>query len=149
MRYESYPQITYDGLGGAVCAWFGKPWHIGAYDRVYVQRIYADGTPGGVAGEPQQQSSRRINDLKVYPNPSSDLVYIRYQIAKEKQVSLNIYNIAGQLVKTMMPGVRSPGQYEVLWNGRDEAGRKLSSGIYFVAMKAGDLSLTSKMLKLK
>jgi len=88
-----------------------------------------------------------------YPNPFNSATHIRYHLplvsSRLSAVSLKIYNILGQEVRTLVDKRQGPGGYEVVWNGRDRWGNPLSSGIYFCQLKAGDLSLSKKMLLVK
>ena len=66
-----------------------------------------------------------------YPNPFNPETRIRYAIPEPGHVTLRIYRIDGQLVKTLQNGNQSPGRYERIWDGNNEFDRKVSSGVYF------------------
>jgi len=83
------------------------------------------------------------------PNPFKQLTTINYQLPKAGQVSLKIYNIAGQVVKTLTDGVQGPGAYNVKWNGMDQNNQKVSNGIYFYKLVTGDKQAIKKMIILK
>ena len=68
---------------------------------------------------------------------------------RDGYVSLVIYNVLGQQVKTLVDMPHSAGRYEVTWDGRDNAGSIVGSGIYFYRLRAGDGGLVKKMLLLK
>jgi hypothetical protein len=70
------------------------------------------------------------------PNPFGGTVDISYQLPEQAQVSLKIYNIAGQLVRTADEGLRNPGYYPVSWNGAGDNGKALSNGIYIYRLTA-------------
>ncbi len=84
-----------------------------------------------------------------YPNPFNPETVIKYQIAKDNNVQLHIYNIKGQLVKTLINQKQSTGEYKVIWNGTNENNQLVTSGVYFYKLNTGDKSLTKKMLLLK
>lgn len=149
MGYETYPQITGDGLGGAICTWFGSPWHSGFYNQIYIQRVYADGTPGGVEGEPTENAKCKVQKIKLWPNPFYALANIQYSLDKTQPVSLNIYNITGQRVKTLVKAKQKPGSYNIQWNGKSDQGVDLASGIYILCLKAGNINQTQKITYLK
>jgi flagellar hook assembly protein FlgD len=67
----------------------------------------------------------------------------------EQYTTIEVYNIRGQLVKTLANGTFKTGLYNVVWNGKDESDRKVSSGIYFYKMKTDDYSSIKKMILLK
>ena len=84
-----------------------------------------------------------------YPNPPNPSTTIMYSIPSETEVELKIYNLKGQIVKTLVGGKHLPGVYAVTWNGRDENNRPVSSGIYFYRLKTEGKSLVKKMILLQ
>jgi PKD repeat protein len=85
-----------------------------------------------------------------YPNPFNPTTSISYSIAESGKVQLYIYNIKGQQVKTLVNEYKEAGNFSVHWSGRDEAERKVSSGLYFYRLKNDDKTIdTKKMLLLK
>jgi hypothetical protein len=88
-----------------------------------------------------------------YPNPFNPQTTICYDIpereGKDVLVKINIYNVRGQQVKTLVDCVKEPGSYKVQWNGKDKRGDRVSSGIYFYKIKAGDFISTRRMVLLK
>jgi hypothetical protein len=86
-----------------------------------------------------------------YPNPFNPSTTIAYDIPEGNnvQVQLNVYNMRGQLVRTLVDESKSEGSYQIQWDGSDNYGRRVSSGIYFYRIKAGEFSNTRKMVILK
>jgi hypothetical protein len=88
-----------------------------------------------------------------YPNPFNPETTIRFDIpaASEKdiRVRLSVYNIAGQLVRTLLDQEREPGVHEIRWDSRDNSGNLAASGIYLYSISAGDFFATKKMMLLK
>nr|MBC8490909.1 T9SS type A sorting domain-containing protein [Bacteroidota bacterium] len=84
-----------------------------------------------------------------YPNPFNPTTTINYFLKENSKVSLNIYNIKGQKVKTLVNEVIPAGEHSVLWNGRDTNGNQVSSGIYFYKLKTANFEKTRKMILLK
>ena len=84
-----------------------------------------------------------------YPNPFNPLTYITFSLPKEETAFLGIYNVKGQLVKTLINGIMNSGTHRVQWNGLDDAGNSVSSGIYFYTLQSGNKSITHKMLLIK
>jgi hypothetical protein len=86
-----------------------------------------------------------------YPNPFNPSTTIAYDIPEGKEVfvRLNVYNIRGQLVRTLVNETMSEGSYKIQWDGKDNNGRYTSSGVYFYRIQAGDYSKTRKMVILK
>ena len=88
--------------------------------------------------------------MENYPNPFNVFTSIKYTLPTRAHIELNIYNIQGQLVRTLLSGEKSPGTHKVNWDGRNEIGRNVSSGIYFYQLKtAGGIQKTRKMILLK
>jgi len=81
-----------------------------------------------------------------YPNPFNPTTTIRYAIPKPAQVSIAVYNILGKRIATLLNKHQSAGRYSVVWNGRNEQGRKVSTGIYFYRIEANNYSAMKKMV---
>jgi len=73
--------------------------------------------------------------VTAYPNPFTNQVNIRYNLDKSSQVKLQVYNLRGQLVKTIISDNQSKGEQLAVWEGCDNSGRHLASGIYFLRME--------------
>jgi hypothetical protein len=84
-----------------------------------------------------------------YPNPFNSRTVIRYSLFKPADVSLTIYNVLGQKVRTLVDQVHQSGRMSVIWDGKDDGGNDLASGIYFCRLQAGELSQTKRMVLLK
>jgi hypothetical protein len=90
-----------------------------------------------------------------YPNPFNPNTTIRFEIGvsggaqQAVHTTLKIYNILGQVVKTLVDEPKSPGVYYQTWDGKNEQGNKVSSGVYFYQLKAGDYNQTKRMVLLK
>ncbi|HHV36528.1 MAG TPA: choice-of-anchor D domain-containing protein [Candidatus Cloacimonetes bacterium] len=84
-----------------------------------------------------------------YPNPFNPETTISYNMKEAGAVSIDIYNIKGQLVKHLVKGEMPPGEHRVVWNGRDNNNRAVASGVYFLKMNAGDYSASRKMIMMK
>ena len=84
-----------------------------------------------------------------YPNPFNPSTTIRYGVPLDGPVSLIVYNILGQQVRTLLNAPIAAGRYSITWDGRDEAGRVLSSGVYFYRLQSSATALVKKMMLLK
>ena len=92
--------------------------------------------------------------LRNYPNPFNPETWIPYRLAEDAFVSLTIYNRVGQIVRTFDVGHQTAAVYEnrskaIYWDGRNEVGERVASGVYFYHLSAGDYSVTRKMVILK
>jgi hypothetical protein len=84
-----------------------------------------------------------------WPNPASGGATIQYQLPREGRVSLNIFNVAGQLVKTLVSGPEEAGFKRVVWDGRSEQGRRVGAGVYLYRFQAGEYTATRKMVMIR
>jgi hypothetical protein len=83
------------------------------------------------------------------PNPFNPSTVIRYDLAAPASVALRIYDLHGALVKNLETGKKPAGRYEVGWNGENERGERVASGVYFYELRAGSFRQTRKMVLLK
>jgi hypothetical protein len=84
-----------------------------------------------------------------YPNPFNPSTTICYSLGKEAQVSLDIYNVKGQKVRSLYHGKQDKGTHTIVWDGKDASGRETSSGFYFYRLNADGKQVTRKILMLK
>ncbi len=84
-----------------------------------------------------------------YPNPFNPSTWISYSLSTESHVKIEIYNVKGQLVKTLINGSQNKGSYRLIWNGNDSFGKNVGTGIYFCRMSAGKYHSIRKMMMLK
>ena len=84
-----------------------------------------------------------------YPNPFNPVTNFRFSLSKSAYVKIEIFNIVGQKVRTLVDQDIKPGVYVADWDGKDEKGNFVSSGIYFYRMQAGDFSDMKKMVLVK
>lgn len=84
-----------------------------------------------------------------YPNPFNPTTTIRYDLSEGSQISLAIYDVRGAKIKTLVDGFQSPGEKSVKWDGRNERGNIVSSGVYIYRLQAGDDVKMNKMTFLK
>jgi hypothetical protein len=84
-----------------------------------------------------------------YPNPFNPKTTIRFDLAQDGPVNIRIYNVTGQLVRELTAGHHQAGSYQVHWNGHNNKGQLVPSGIYFCRMTAGQFSDVKKMALIK
>ena len=98
----------------------------------------------------ENQVNPVITELKGnYPNPFNPNTTIRFSLKERGKVSIDIYNILGQKVKTLVNGDLPAGVHNLSWNGLDENKRPVASGVYFYKMQSGSYSNTRKMILMK
>jgi hypothetical protein len=84
-----------------------------------------------------------------YPNPFNPVTNISYDIPEVAQVTLEIYNVTGQKVRTLAQGQHEPGRYRIQWNATNDYGNPLSSGMYIYRIHAGDFVSVKKLILMK
>ena len=84
-----------------------------------------------------------------YPNPFNPETTIRYAVAQVGMVRVYIYGLTGQVVRTLVDGERAAGRYSVIWDGTDDAGRDVGSGVYLCRMVAGSYRRCRKLVMMK
>jgi len=104
----------------------------------------------GVAGRPVSIPAPATFALRPnYPNPAVGRTTICYQLPVRAGTTLTIYNIAGQKVKTLASGVQEAGIHQVSWNCDNDAGRKVSAGVYLYRLQSGQSQATKKITVLR
>jgi hypothetical protein len=94
-----------------------------------------------------QEVPDRPTLLANYPNPFNPTTWIRFAISRLGPVRLDVYDVTGQRLRTLVQGTVEAGRYELLWDGRDDAGFNVASGAYFAVLRA-DGVLESKAMTL-
>jgi hypothetical protein len=143
---------TYDAAGRLVSA---------AYDDALATTFTYDATgnilaietaPGSsdVPGGPQVDLLPTTFSLRVAaPNPFRGASTLRCQLPRTSAVRLEIYGVSGQRVRTLVHGVLPAGYYQAAWDGRDDRGHKVGSGLYFARFQAGEFAQTTPITVLR
>jgi len=84
-----------------------------------------------------------------YPNPFNPTTTINYRLAQQGKITIHIYNILGQRIKTLVDAIQPAGVYSVQWTGANDRGLPVSSGVYIYRMNAAEFVKVKKMLFLK
>ena len=171
-RYD-YVTIKYDSSGNSL--WIAVYDGVGNfYDMAYglaldgMGNVYITGQSAGVVSDYDYTTikyTQNGSDVKGetigieepsafalfqnYPNPFNQTTKIQFLIINSGFVSLNIYDILGRKVRTLVSENLSSGYKSVIWDGKNEEGKEVASGIYFYQLKMGDFSEPKKMLLLK
>ncbi|MCK5051447.1 MAG: T9SS type A sorting domain-containing protein [Candidatus Cloacimonetes bacterium] len=124
--------------------------------KYYVTAVYESGTsaPSEIVENDLLDSDNVLIPLHTslhhnYPNPFNPTTTISYSLKENSKISLNIYNIKGQLVKKLVDEQMNASVHNVVWNGKNDSGRNVSSGVYFHKMRSGHYTSTRKMILLK
>ncbi|MCK9558446.1 MAG: M6 family metalloprotease domain-containing protein [Candidatus Cloacimonetes bacterium] len=149
--YE-YQNIVFDNNAISGHTWItetGRPWTdalgrgiIGAAD---IRLLLQDPTSGmGHIAVP----SAGLN-LSIYPNPFCASTEIKYNLKDSAAHKISIYNLKGQLVRTLVQDKGRSGMLTAIWDGKDDKGRNAASGIYFCHLSSGKQSATQRMVLIK
>ena len=84
-----------------------------------------------------------------YPNAFNPHTTFSYSIPKRDKVTIDVFDMKGRIVKTLLDNKQSPGNRSISWDARNHLGHKVSSGVYFYRMQAGNFSQTNKMVLIK
>ncbi|HQU72826.1 MAG TPA: FlgD immunoglobulin-like domain containing protein, partial [Calditrichia bacterium] len=84
-----------------------------------------------------------------YPNPFNPTTTIAYELPRAGEVSLVIYNVLGQVVRTLVSGQHGAGRFQAIWDARNDLGERVGSGIYLYRFDSGDYHEIRKMILLK
>jgi len=115
-------------------------------------RLVADAAPEVATAVSEAQTSAQPEALALgqnYPNPFNSSTTIRFELARQELVNLDVRNLAGQRVATLASGHWEAGAHTLSWDGRDDGGREAASGLYMYRLQAGDQVETRRLLLLK
>ncbi|RMG29687.1 MAG: T9SS C-terminal target domain-containing protein, partial [Methanobacteriota archaeon] len=107
---------------------------------------------GGVTGLSEQENLQLPKEFILdqnYPNPFNPATTIRFGIPFASRVTIEVYNLLGQRINTLYEGNVSPGWHEVVWDGKNQSGIPVSSGIYMYRMQAFNSMNGSKIVKIR
>jgi len=109
--------------------------------------------PTSVAYEQPEVASPSVPLVKginsIFPNPFNPDTTIRFGIEKDSPTQVVIYNLRGQIVRRLFDGTVNKGTYTLHWNGRDDNGNSVASGLYYLRLSTGGESISRKLMLLK
>ena len=124
-----------------------KFWGVGI-DIEWEPYLLSDpGTRGAQQGADDVVFNHRLDQNR--PNPFNPTTVIGYAIPIESRVRIAVYDLNGRLVRVLVDEVRPPGEHDAVWDGRNEKGLFVGSGVYFCRMEAGSFNETRKLVVLK
>ena len=113
----------------------------------YAENIHDGITVGINDNQPQLAGNYKLNQN--YPNPFNPTTNISYFIPKNGQVTLEIFDIAGRNVRTLVSEFQNADNYEVTWNAKNKEGQFVPSGVYFYSLRSNSFTSTRKMVYVK
>ena len=143
---QRFPAITHDGISQSYVAWTDErlPASIGKN----LEAFYKIGFGFVTAVETTQRPSM-ARLLRNYPNPFNPRTTVEFTLSHDATASLRVYDARGRLVRTLLESYVAAGKHSVTWDGRNERGVTVVSGVYFLRLQAGDqyLARTVNLLK--
>ena len=136
---QQFPGIAHDDFGAAYVAWTDerKPASLGKNkDAFYKVGIDV------VTAAPIAEAPGLSRLLRNYPNPFNPSTKIQFALERDAQVSLRVFDVQGRTVRTLIESYLTSGPRLVSWDGRDDRGRPLSSGTYFLRLEGGGAYMT-------
>lgn len=109
-------------------------------------------SPNGISARDLVKLSEALSKLALLqnrPNPFLANTTIEYQLPKAGKVELKVYNISGQLVKTLVDGQQNAGPHSIRWDGRNDQNQKVAAGSYLYHLNQDNKAITQKMIYLK
>jgi hypothetical protein len=113
---------------------------------IYLVKI---GTLSQIKIEDKKNAPKVFSCAQNYPNPFNINTTIRYGLPKSSKVCLEVYNLAGQKIQTLVDAEQSAGYKTASWDGRTSSGKEVPQGIYFYVFKAGDFAKNYKMIVIR
>jgi hypothetical protein len=93
---------------------------------------------------------RLATGLVGYPNPFRPATTLAFELVEPTRVGLRVYDVSGRSIRTLRRGdLAEPGRHEVIWDGRDDSGRRVAAGVYFVRLQAGPRGETRRLVRLR
>ena len=139
-EYGSYFDIW---VGGKTALIMTLPGYLLAWDPNAITVSVDDGDVG------DNNLPHNLSLSQNYPNPFNMSTVISYSILRRSDVTISIINLLGQKVKTIETKNRPAGKYDYIWDGTDQSGKVVASGIYFYQINDGNYTESKKMVLLK
>jgi hypothetical protein len=101
----------------------------------------------GCTSRPESPTAFRL--VQNAPNPFNPMTTVAYDVPRSASVAIRVYDVTGRLVRTLVDGTVDPGRYAATWDGRNDRGEAVGSGVYFCTMETPDYHATHKMVLMK
>lgn len=131
---------------------FGRAWFVWVDPRQYGDNVWGAFTiyqPTDADGDDKPKLPSKFLLGQNYPNPFNPKTEIPFSLTAKTQVSLVVFNVLGQQVRTVLDEVLPAGEHTAVWDGRDNDGNSVTTGVYFYRLQAGSIDQVKKMVLLK
>ncbi|NOX90465.1 MAG: T9SS type A sorting domain-containing protein [Calditrichaeota bacterium] len=129
--------------------WWGTQWVDPNFEKYYMYRGVILSEETAVDDQRPVKVAENFDLFQNYPNPFNPSTTISYNLPKRTDVTIEVFDLLGQKVKTLISATQSKGIHSVVWNGTDESGKKVGSGLYFYKMTTQNFSRIHKMILMK
>lgn len=163
------PALGYTNAGSGLPGWLsadGVEWEpVHPSYGLAVQPVLVAGKPGmtlkskgkagGTVGQAASNSAPVVVAsyptilLPASPNPFNPQTTLKYSVREASAVDLCVFNVRGELVKRLVTERKEPGEYAVVWDGRDRSGAAMASGVYFARFVAGNVVMSQRLVLLQ
>ncbi|HPT72848.1 MAG TPA: right-handed parallel beta-helix repeat-containing protein [Candidatus Cloacimonadota bacterium] len=152
------PDKPYELTAGSPCIDTGTtdvPGGLYPYDLNGALRVYGNGVDmgcyeyGSVDNHDETSPIADISNIRIYPNPFRENTKVEFDLPEPNEVTISVYNIRGQKVKSIASGKMSAGPIQVNWNGTDDYNRQVASDIYFCKIDVPGHSYVKKLTRVK
>jgi hypothetical protein len=131
-------------MADSIAGFFLQGEHRFCVNPIILHRVRVPLTPGIEYNNSPKHYNFTL--LPAIPNPTRTQTAIRYSLPTTGNVTLSIHDVSGRLVSNLISETKSAGEYSVVWNGRNESGKKVNAGIYFYTLKTDAKSFTQKLI---
>ena len=151
VRHNTHKTLS-DYAGGAIICWSENDPNLGW--AIFAQQVSRDGKLGevlttSVSSWTDNKTQREYILHPGYPNPFNSEMVIRYELPENTYARLSIFDLSGKEVIALVKAEQSHGMHKVIWNGKNQGGREVISGIYLYQLRAGHFVKTRKALFIK
>ena len=141
-----------DGKGGIITAWDDDRNDVNTLTDIYIQRVYSNGKVGGDSAttlKPVNHFVPKKFNVKVYPNPFNNSVNIEFSLVKNSNLDITVFDINGRTIWKKNEQNYYSGKHTLTWEGQNNNGKEVSSGIYFIAVSGKQIYALRKVLLIK
>ena len=131
---QHFPGLTHDGTGLSYLAWTDErmPASGGSNKEAFYKQGFGNVTAAPVAG-----TSPLTRLLRNYPNPFNPRTTIDFSLDRDAQTNIRVYDVQGRMVRQLVDSYLAAGRRSVTWDGKDDTGAPVASGVYFLRLEAG------------
>ncbi len=138
-----------EGISDYAPNWWGTQWVDPNFEKYYMYRGVVLSTETAIDNSRNGQPANSYVLYQNYPNPFNPTTTIAYDLSKKAQVTIEVFDVLGQKIVTLLSKSQSTGHHTIVWNGKDVKGNYVGSGIYFYKMTTPEFSQIKKMILMK